>query len=123
VVETSKALAVQFSPTLIRLHQHPPKRKTKSTGFIWTIAMTIDIQQPQSSKKKLKKDRKDSDDRKCNDRDLGTGDPEVTEVEGKKKKRKERKKEREEGAIDGAHTHSRLLCRGLTLMHCMPIHL
>ena len=64
--------------------------------------MTVDIQQPQSSKKKLKKDRKDSDDRR---RDHGAGDLVVTEVEGKKKKRKERKKERE-GAIDGALSFS-----------------
>jgi ATP-dependent RNA helicase DBP3 len=73
-------------------------------GFI-LVAMAVDIQQPQSSKKKLKMDRKDSDDRKRNDRDLGAGDLVVAEVEGKKKKRKERKKERE-GAIDGALSFS-----------------
>lgn len=62
--------------------------------------MTILTQQLQSSKKKHKKDRKDSDDRKHNDRDI-SGDLVLTEGEGKKKKRKERKEEKE-GAIDGA---------------------
>lgn len=81
--------------------------------------MAVDVQQLQSSKKKHKKDIKDSDDRKRNDRDLGAGDLVVTEVEGKKKKRKERKKERE-GAIDGALSFS-LFCRGLTRI--MRIHL
>jgi len=72
--------------------------------------MTVDIQL-QSSKKKHKKDRKDSGDRKRNDRDLGAGDLVVTEVEGKKKKRKERKKERE-GAIDGALSFSLFFAEG-----------
>jgi ATP-dependent RNA helicase DBP3 len=75
------------------------------------MTIDIDIQQPQSSKKKLKRDRKDSDDRKRNGRDLGTGDLVVAEVEGKKKKRKERRKEREEGAIDGALSFSLVLQR------------
>jgi hypothetical protein len=57
---------------------------------------------------KHKKDRKDSDDRKRNDTDLGAGDFVVTEVEGKKKKRKEKKKERE-GTIDGARSISLVL--------------
>lgn len=74
--------------------------------LFWTVAMTVDIQQPQSLKKKHKKGRKDSDDQKRNDRDPGTSDLVVTEVEGKKKKRKEKKNEREEGAIDGAHSFS-----------------
>ena len=73
------------------------------------LAMTVDIQEPQSSKKKHKKDRKDSDDRKHNDRDLSTGDLVVTEVE-EKKKRKERKIERD-GAIDGALSSSLVLQR------------
>jgi hypothetical protein len=63
--------------------------------------MTIDIQHPQSSKKKHKKDRKDSDDRKRNDRGIDVGDLVVTKGERKKKKRKEKKEERE-GAMDGA---------------------
>jgi ATP-dependent RNA helicase DBP3 len=76
-------------------------------GFI-LVAMTVDIQQLQSSKMKHKKDKKDSDDRKRND--IGAGDLVVTEVEGKKKKCKERKEERE-GAIDGALSFSLVLQR------------
>jgi ATP-dependent RNA helicase DBP3 len=85
------------------------EKKWVLTGFI-LAAMTVDIEQLQSSKKKHKKDRKDSDDRKRNDRDLGVGDLVVTEVEGKKKKRKERKEERE-GATDGALSFSLVLQR------------
>ena len=73
------------------------------------VAMTRDTQQLQSSKMKHKKDRKDSDDRKHNVRDLGAGEPVVTEVEGKKKKRK--RKEEREGAIDGALSFSLVLQR------------
>ena len=123
MVGTSKAGKLwlcQFSQTLIRLHQlSPPNgKKYVRTGFI-LVAMAVDIEQLQSSKKKHKKDRKDSDHRKRNDRDLG--DLVVTEVEGKKKKRKERKKERE-GAIDGALSFSLVLQRADS-MHCMRIHL
>ncbi len=63
---------------------------------------TIDVQ---SSKKRHRKDRKDSDDRKRSDRDIGTGNGEE-----KRKKRKERKEERV-GDIDGALSFSLALQR------------